>query len=231
MVPWSGQGQALISASQLTHRDNFFWLLLALVLLLFSGALFDQFFGGVGQRLINLSITATLLVAVWSLDKKRQHRLSRSGISLILLGITIGDMWLDSAGLDVITLLLIVVFFAYSITIAARQVLFTGNVDGNKIIGAIVIYLLIGMTWTFSYLLVEQIQPGSINGLEHDNWQANLHTVIYYSFVSLTALGYGDITPALPLTRFLAYMEAIVGQFYLAILVASLIGARLSFKR
>jgi voltage-gated potassium channel len=118
-------------------------------------------------------------------------------------------------------------FFGYSIAIAARQVLFTGNVDGNKIIGAIVIYLLIGMTWSFAYLLVEQLQSGSLNGLPHSNWQDNLHTVIYYSFVSLTALGYGDITPAQPLTRFLAYTEAMVGQLYLAILVASLIGARL----
>lgn len=214
-----------------TDRDNFLWLLIALVLLLFSGALFDQFFGGAGQRIINLSITATLLVAIWSLDNRRPHRLGRWSISLILMAIAAGDAWLDNAGLDIVTLALILVFYVYSIVIAARQILFTGIVDGNKIIGAIVIYLLIGMSWTFAYLLVEQLQPGSINGLEHQRWQDNLHTVIYYSYVSLTALGYGDITPAMPLTRFLAYMEAIVGQFYLAILVASLIGARLSYKR
>ena len=49
-----------------------------------------------------------------------------------------------------------------------------------------------------------------------------------YSFVTLTTLGYGDISPVLPLARFLVYMEAIVGVFYMAILVASLIGVRLS---
>ena len=213
-----------------TERDNFLWLLMALVLLLFSGALFDQFFGGAGQRLINLSITATLLVAVWSLDNTRHRRLGRWSITLILLGIAAGDMWLNNAGLDVISLFLIVVFLAYSIAIAARQVLFTGVIDGNKIVGAIVIYLLIGMTWTFTYLLIEQVQPGSINGLDHNNWQDNLHTVFYFSFVTLTSLGYGEITPALPITRFLAFMEAIVSHFYLAILVASLIGARMGSR-
>jgi voltage-gated potassium channel len=220
-----------MSALHPTARDNFLWLLIALLLLLFSGALIDQFFGGVGQRLVNLSITATLLVAVWSLDNRKIRRLGRSGISLVVAGIAVGDIWLESAGLDTVALALMVIFFAYSIAIAARQVLFTGDVDGNKIIGAIVIYLLIGMTWTFAYLLVEQLQSGSLNGLPHSQWQDNLHTVIYYSFVSLTALGYGDITPALPLTRFLAYTQAMVGQFYLAILVASLIGARLNSQR
>jgi len=214
-----------------TDRDNFLWLLIALVLLLFSGALFDQFFDGAGQRIINVSITATLLVAIWSLDQTRPHRMGRLSISLILIAIAAGDAWLDNTGLDLITLSLILLFYLYSIVIAGRQILFTGMVDGNKIVGAIVIYLLIGMSWTFAYLLVEQLQPGSLNGLEHKHWQDNLHTVIYYSFVSLTALGYGDITPNLPLTRFLAYMEAVVGQFYLAILVASLIGARLSYRK
>ena len=87
------------------------------------------------------------------------------------------------------------------------------------------------MTWTFAYLLVEQLQPGALNGLEHQDWQDNLHTVFYFSYVTLTTLGYGDITPAAPVSRFLAYSEAIVGQFYLAILVASLIGARLSARQ
>ena len=213
-----------------TDRDNFLWLLLALVLLLFSGAIFDTLFGGAGQRLINLSITATVLVAVWSLDKTRKRRMGRAGVSITLIVILLGDIWLEVASLDSLALILILVFYLASIVIAGRQVLFTGIVDGNKIIGAIVIYLLIGLSWSVVYLLIEQFSPGSFNGLERDTWQENLHTMIYYSFVSLTALGYGDITPAMPLTRFLAFLEAVVGQFYIAILVASLIGARLSYK-
>lgn len=213
-----------------TERDNFLWLLIALVALLFSSALFGQLFDGAGARLVNLSLTTTLLVAVWSLDHRRKRRLSRFGISIVLLAIAIGDILLMSAKLNAITLILILLFLCCTIVIAARQILFTGEVDGNKIVGAIVIYLLIGLSWAFAYLLVEQLFPGSINGLGHDNWQDNLHTVIYYSYVTLTALGYGDITPAMPLSRFLAYTEAVVGQFYLAILVASLIGARLRSK-
>ena len=63
------------------------------------------------------------------------------------------------------------------------------------------------------------------------SWQKNIDDVLYYSMVTLTTLGYGDITPLQPLTRFLAYMEAITGIFFTTVLVASLIGLRLASYR
>ena len=106
--------------------------------------------------------------------------------------------------------------------------MFRGMVDGNKIIGAICIYMLIGIIWAFGYLVVEFLFPGSFSNLEEELWQENLEELLYYSMVTLTTLGYGDITPQQPLARFLAYMEAVVGIFYTTILVASLIGMRLA---
>ena len=94
--------------------------------------------------------------------------------------------------------------------------------------GAICIYLLLALVWAFAYQIVEAYVPGSMNGLDHDLWQHNTDDLVYYSFVTLTTLGYGDITPEEPITRFLAYMEAVTGVFYMAILVASLIGIRLA---
>ena len=88
--------------------------------------------------------------------------------------------------------------------------------------------MLPGIIWALAYLLVENLFPGSMNGLDHQQWQFNLEDMIYYSMVTLTTLGYGDITPDQPLVRFLAYMEAITGIFYTTILVASLIGVRLA---
>ena len=72
------------------------------------------------------------------------------------------------------------------------------------------------------------ICPNAFNGLAHASWYQNFPVVTYYSFVTLTTLGYGDISPLLPLARFLVFMEAVVGVFYMAILVASLIGVRMS---
>jgi hypothetical protein len=72
--------------------------------------------------------------------------------------------------------------------------------------------------------------PGSFNGLPQAPWLENFAAAICFSFVTITMPGYGDISPILPLARFPVVMEAIVGVFNMAILVASLIGVRMSAR-
>ena len=217
-----------MSATSPTERDNFIWLLIGLVTLLFSGALMQQLELEDGASLINISISFTLLVAVWSMERRKAWYQSRIGLTLFIAAIGIGDYFLNSAGLSLLQLIFIFSFFSFTTLLACRQILFQGSVDLNKIIGAICIYIMMGLTWAFSYLLVEEIFPGSMLGFTEADWHANLQDAVYYSFVTLTTLGYGEITPVQPLARFLAYMEALTGQFYIAILVASLIGIRLA---
>ena len=88
--------------------------------------------------------------------------------------------------------------------------------------------MLMGIGWALAYLLVENLFPGSIPPLSGENWRYEVQEAVYFSYVSLTTLGFGDISPIQPLARYLTFMQAIVGQFYIAIVVASLIGARLS---
>ena len=85
-----------------------------------------------------------------------------------------------------------------------------------------------GLIWAVIYLLLGLMIPGAFNGQGATPWYNNFPDFVYFSFVSLTTLGFGDISPAVPVARFLVYMEAIVGQFYIAILVASLVGIRIS---
>jgi hypothetical protein len=115
-------------------------------------------------------------------------------------------------------------FYLWAIWLAGKQILFSGPVDANKIVGAICIYLLMGLIWAMMYLFLAQAVPGAFNGIKQMVWYHNFADVAYYSFVTLTTLGYGDISPVAPVARFLVYMEAVVGVFYMAILVASLIG-------
>jgi hypothetical protein len=82
------------------------------------------------------------------------------------------------------------------------------------------------------YSLVEALAPGSFRGGDFvtgppDPGRVHL-TLTYFSFVTLTTVGYGDVAPAAGLARGLANVEAIVGQFYLAVLVADLIGKRVA---
>ncbi len=84
------------------------------------------------------------------------------------------------------------------------------------------------MIWAMLYVLTEKAAPGAFKGLSATDGTGTFMELVYFSFISLTTMGYGDITPVSPVVRYLAFMEGIVGQFYMAILVASLVGIRVS---
>lgn len=212
----------------LSTENNFSYLTIALVLLLFSSAIVDEFFSDHGQRLVPATIILTLIIGIWSLKSNKTWFRSGIGFIVALLIIVFINYLFDIAELEILQLIILLGFFIWTTYLAARQVLFTGVIDGHKVIGSICIYLLLGLSWTILYLLILELNPVAFNGLTAASWYVNFPVVSYYSFVTLTTLGYGDISPVMPLARFLVFMEAIVGVFYMAILVASLIGARLS---
>jgi hypothetical protein len=116
--------------------------------------------------------------------------------------------------------------------VTVRIALRPGRVDAYRVIAGIAGYLLIGFTWTFAYQLVVNRSPDAIHfvaGPSDDSFQQPSH-LIYYSFVTLCTVGYGDAYPVHPVVRSLAIAEALVGQLYLAILIASLVGMALQSK-
>ena len=81
------------------------------------------------------------------------------------------------------------------------------------------------------YLVLLTFDPQALEGLVFENWRHAFSDTAYFSFVTLTTLGYGDILPRDPLARFLAYLEAVTGVFYLAIVVASLVSIAIQESR
>jgi len=213
---------------KISTEDNFNFLLIALIFLLFSIAAVEQFAGGAGQRLVIAATVVTLIIAVWSI--RAQKALFRTGLGFAgaLLIVMVVGLVFDRVGLDTLHLLLMLGFFVMTTVIAARQVLFTGEITTNKIVGAICIFFLLGLIWAMMYLLLLEWHPDTFNNVEYGAWHENFSKIVYYSFVTLTTLGYGEITPALPLARFLAYLEAIMGLFYIAVMVSSLVGVRIA---
>ena len=211
-----------------SEDNNFVYLVVSLVILLLAGALVDQFPSSLGQQILQAVTVITLASAIVGFRSSRLRIRTGIGFTVSVLVIVILGVLLDEAGMSYLHLFVLILFYIWATWLAAKQVLFTGPVDGNKIVGAICIYLLIGLIWSLLYLFLAQTIPGAFKGLEQAVWYDNFADVAYYSFVTLTALGYGDISPVSPVARFLAYMEAIVGVFYMAILVASLVGVRIS---
>jgi hypothetical protein len=87
--------------------------------------------------------------------------------------------------------------------------------------------MLLGLTWAIIYLILLSIDPEAFSGIDTGSWQELFASVSYYSFVTLTTLGYGDILPKNHLAEFFVYMETIIGVFYMAIIVSSLVSLRL----
>ena len=103
-------------------------------------------------------------------------------------------------------------------------VLRSHSVTTDLLLGAVNVYLMIGFAFAFVYGLIEHLQPGSFTGLE-DLISASDRTLqyLYFSFITMSTLGYGDISPLTPYGMTAAYVQAVFGQLYLAILVARLV--------
>jgi ion channel len=107
------------------------------------------------------------------------------------------------------------------LVVVLDQTFRAGPVTRHRIQGGIAAYLLLGLAWAKSYVLLETLQPGSFSGaVDLAGWHRGL---VYFSFVTLTTVGYGDILPVRPAARSLAMLEAVVGPLYIAILLARLV--------
>jgi hypothetical protein len=173
-------------------------------------------------------------------SRKRQQRLGRFAITA-LLGIIglVGRFFMrghpNKIGLLILTLFWLAFLTIISVGILSRT-LGERRVTFDTICAALCVYLLIGFAWAFVYSAIdltdstafsfppaEVISTTTASQVEHA-----MSTFMYYSFVTLSTIGYGDITPHSPPARALSALEGIVGQFYIAILVATLVGIRIS---
>jgi hypothetical protein len=116
--------------------------------------------------------------------------------------------------------------------VVARAVFAPGRVTFHRVVGAVLLYLCIGLVFVSLFCFVALGEPNAFGGLPH--LQDNLTVagnLIYFSFVTLTSVGYGDIVPIHPFARGLANVEAIIGQLYPATLLARLVTLELEHRR
>ena len=209
---------------KLTKKNNFIYLTIALMAILLGASLVQSLPPGSSRHVINLLTIIMSVVAVKSLNLGDKWppigwALTIGIVTAVLLHSLFG--WSET---NYIQLELMLILFVGITVRAWNQVLLEGVIDRNKIVGSVALFLLLGLIWTVLYLLTIEINPGSFNGIEDLPWDENFSQMAYFSFVTLTTLGFGDISPATRLAEVLVYFEAIVGVFYIAIFVAGLIG-------
>ncbi len=179
--------------------------------------------------LVDIFFTAILISGVYAFSQKRSVFIT----VLILAFLTAGIHWsghvVSSRPLDIFGNVFSLLFIGTLMTLILVYLFNEKKVTSDLIIGSICGYFIIGVFWTYLYSILEMFNAGSFQipaGMGTENTYFT-----YYSFVTLTTLGYGDMTPLSHPARSMSLLEAVVGQLYLAILIARLVGIHIAQTR
>ncbi len=179
------------------------------------------------RPLLDLLLVFTLWGCIRVSSANRALRLSLIALAIAVVASGLLVDWHEHPSIFLVSAAGGFVFFATVTTILIRDVLTRmTNVDAETLFAAISAYVLIGLTFAFGYMLIDLLLPGSF---DHDQilmGDANeaFESFVYFSFVTLTTLGFGDITPKTLEAGAFVYTQAMIGQLYLAVLVARLVG-------
>ena len=174
-----------------------------------------------------------LVVGVYSIGDSKKHLWTAASLCLPGLALHLVALFHPSRLLLLIADGAVAIFFVYVIIIVYRAVLSETDFDQNTVAGAVSVYLLLGIFWSVLYSMVSKLQPESFASLPQpgDFSHSSSGQFLYFSFVTLTTLGYGDIAPDTTLSQTLAWMEAVAGQLFVAVTVATLVGIRVAHYR
>ena len=214
--------------NKMTRENNFVYLFFSLIIFLLAASLTSELKSEMSEMIFSSMTMLMLLVSIKSLNSEKTWKWAFIFLAVIFILFILIGLFFNHQVPVYIVLVLLFVFFTSALYVAGKQVLFLGDIDWNKIIGSISLYLLLGLMWTVVYLFILVFDPTAFSGVEVSTWQQGFSRMAYYSFVTLTTLGYGDILPTNHIAEFFVYMEAIVGVFYMAIIVSSLISLRLA---
>ena len=212
-------------------------LLVSLLVLVSIGPLLTERL--VGRGLWELLFTLVTLSSIPLLGIKRGQAL----ISGLLALPTLATLWLrqliPSVGLSRVALALLTVFLLYTAVTVLLRVFGEETVTMDTLSAALCVYLLMGYTWGSLYGLMYTFAPGAFHlpvewppaaeqGIARD---VPLNLLTYFSFMTLTTVGYGDVLPISGSVRAAVIVEAVLGHFYLAVLVARLVGLHIADTR
>ena len=206
-------------------RGGFLLLLIFVLALLVIGPLVEEFTKV--KMLIDIFWSAILIAAIYALSQKKHHIV----IATLLAVPMIASIWsrylIDHPALQITGGICGAAFFTFAIIQILIYIYSHKKVTRDLIFAAALVYLFMALAWTFIFALVELVHPGSFKIPELQDISASRH-FLYYSFVTITTLGYGDITPVSNLARSLCVLEAVIGQLYLVVQVAWLVGVHVS---
>ena len=213
---------------RISHLKQRFLVLLCLILgLMVLVPIIHRFFAM--RIFIDIFLTAIVISMLYTVSDKKGHVI----IGLVLAIVMVTFLWLQhfyaSKWIAAISMLTGALFGAVVIISLLGFMLKSDDINLEIISAAILVYLVAALMWAFTYSLLELIDPASFN-IELQRLEGYVLLFQYYSFVTITTLGYGDITPVSDVAKAFSILEAVVGQLYLVVVVAWLVGMHVSSR-
>jgi len=183
--------------------------------------------GQIARLIGAVLFSAIIFWGLWALSERRRHL----NVGIVLMApafaLTILHHLVESRSIEVTWLITNGVALGFLIAMLLRRLFRTERVTADTLSSAISGYFLLGILWSFAYAFLFQLDPDAFRAVD----SGGASDLFYFSFVTLTTLGYGDITPVSDAAETLAVLEAVVGQLYLAITVARLVGMHIAARQ
>src|SRR6266536_2323774 len=205
------------------HRFSTVELLIALALLFFFFPFVEEIKGG--DIIVSILLSLVLLSAVVAVANRRRTLI----VALLLAIPAVGGRWINHFQPHLVPPAIFLVaglaLIAFVVVNLLRFVLRAPSVNLEVLCASISAYLMLGLIWTIAYWLVAQVTPAAFAFNTNTGTKESMEgfNAFYFSFITLSTVGYGDITPVSKVARTLAAMEAITGLFYVAVLISRLV--------
>ncbi len=203
-------------------KSRLFWLMMSMLLLLLLYPYLDNRI--VGPAVLSLLSSAVLLFGVYSVSEDRLRALVGVLLCVPAMLLSWAALLLPDPRIAVASDIVHIAFYGYVTVRLVRHISRETRVSADEIFGAASAYMLFGLFWASAYGLVAQLVPGAFTSSAPLTWSR----LLYFSFSTLTTVGFGDIVPASAAAQSLATLEAIIGVLFTTIMVAWLVGQAIS---
>jgi voltage-gated potassium channel len=218
----------LMTPRELLHSKERFLILICLILgMVVLVPILNRFTAA--RVFLEIFLTAIIISMLYVISNKKGFVIAGVLLAVVMLV----SFWLvyftQNKWIAAIGMVTGVLFVGLVISNILGSMLKSEGVDREIIYKAILLYLLAALMWAFLYTFLELVDPASFN-IDLDQFRGYSLVFQYYSFVTITTLGYGDITPVTEVAKAFSVLEAVCGQLYLVVVVAWLVGMHVSGK-
>jgi hypothetical protein len=205
------------------ERIHFTYLLPTVVLLLIAQPVVATL-AATASDVLAIPLCVTLVAVCWSLDHRGRWFRVGLGVGGVALAAALAQLVSSARLLPVANGATLVVLAALCVGLGVRALFATSRITVASLLTALSVYLLLAATFGMLFTLIYVLEPTWFEGVSPRGRSAETAELMYFSLGTLTTVAYGDILPVHPISRLLCNIEAVVGQMYIAVLVALLVG-------